>query len=335
MPVRCAECRFDDYDLDLQVQDVKEKAPNASDTQSLTQIETYKVLEGILKYAPDPVLLEGKPGSGKTTALERLVAKRDLIEGRVPVMLRLRDLNPKADRPVLERLQLELGNRGLQLSLEALMDLLQQGQFLLLLDGVNELPDPALRRQVQDFREWYRPTTPMIFTTRSLNVEVDLGIEKKLEMKPLSPEQMQEFVHEYLGLEQGEALLKQLGQRLREFGETPLLLWMICGLFHKTGEIPANLGLVFRMFVSIYERKKELAEQKFWQSRFLQALAFQMMPQGGNPFGLQLQVPRQEAEDLLANVLGISIVEASERLTVLLNYHLLQVKSGDELEFKH
>ncbi|NER00063.1 MAG: NACHT domain-containing protein, partial [Cyanothece sp. SIO2G6] len=199
--------QFDDYDLDLQVQDVKEKTPDASDAQSPTKIETYKVLEGILKYAPDHMLLEGKPGSGKTTALEKLVAKGDLIEGRVPVMLRLRDLNPKADRPVLERLQLELGNRGLQLSLEMLTNLLQQGQFLLLLDGINELPDPALRRQVQDFREWYRPTTPMIFTTRSLNVEVDLGIEKKLEMKPLSPEQMQEFVHEYLGLEQGEALL--------------------------------------------------------------------------------------------------------------------------------
>jgi HEAT repeat protein len=346
--------QFVDYALDLQVQDWVEKrgaeptelsgrsewGPESPKIES-PKIETYGVLDGILRYGADHVLLVGKPGSGKTTALERLLVERDLIEqkfgGKVPVLLRLRDLDPQAKQPVLERLQHELARRDLclRLGLEQLQGLLDQGQFLLLLDGVNELPDPGLRRRVQDFRERYRFRTPMIFTTRPLNVGVDLGIAKKLEMKPLSSEQMGEFVQRHLGVERGEVLLGQLGERLREFGETPLLLWMICGLFSKTGEIPANLGLAFRKFVSIYEDQKQLAEERFWQSRFLQALAFAMMPQGGNPFGLRLQMSRQEAEALLARVLGIPILEASKRLTVLLRYHLLQVKDGDELEFKH
>ncbi|MEM8640569.1 MAG: HEAT repeat domain-containing protein [Cyanobacteria bacterium P01_G01_bin.54] len=334
---------FADYDLELKVQERLElPEPDRPEAQREVarepepkKIETYNVLEGILKYAEEHVLLVGKPGSGKTTALERLLAEGQLIEGRLPIALRLRDLNPKADQPMLARLQLELGNRGLALGLEQVQDLLQQGQFLLLLDGINELPKSGLRRQVQDFRERYRATTPMIFTTRPLNVGVDLGIEKRLEMKPLSTEQMREFVQQHLGSEQGEVLLKQLGDRLRTFGETPLLLWMICGLFSKTGEIPANLGLAFRMFVRVYEEQKELAEERFWQSRFLQALAFAMMPQGGDPFGLRLQVSRQEAEEVLAQVLGISLFAASEKLTVLLSTHLLQVASGDELEFKH
>ncbi|MGB0564675.1 MAG: NACHT domain-containing protein, partial [Spirulinaceae cyanobacterium] len=306
---------FAGYDLELKVQErVEESELERPDAQreveqehKYQKIETYGVLEGILKYAKEHVLLVGKPGSGKTTALERLLAEGNLIEGRLPIALRLRDLNPKVSQPVLVRLQLELGNRGLPLGLEQVQDLLVQGQLLLLLDGINELPEPGLRRQVQDFRERYRATTPMIFTTRPLNVGVDLGIEKRLEMKPLSTEQMREFVQKYLGVAQGDVLLDQLGDRLRTFGETPLLLWMICGLFAKTGEIPANLGLAFRMFVQVYEEQKELAEERFWQSRFLRALAFAMMPQGGDPFGLRLQVSRREAEEVLAQVLEVSL----------------------------
>ncbi|MEM6445517.1 MAG: NACHT domain-containing protein, partial [Cyanobacteria bacterium P01_D01_bin.123] len=248
---------FADFEIELKVQDLIEKKelepPNArkngsqiketDQTKETEKIKTYGVLEGVLRYSAEHVLLVGKPGSGKTTALERLLTKENLIEGRLLVFLRLRDLNPKLTQPVLERLQHELGCRGLHLSLEQLQVLLQQGQFLLLLDGINELPDPRLRREVQDFREFYRSTTPMIFTTRPLNIGVDLGIEQKLEMKPLSPKQMQDFVHKHLGLKQGKMLLKQLGARLREFGETPLLLWMICGLFDKIKKIPTNLGL--------------------------------------------------------------------------------------------
>ena len=326
---------FEQYDLALEVQDLIEKKQEPEQRQEQPKIETYGVLEGILKYATEHVLLVGKPGSGKTTALERLLAEGNLIAGRLPIFLRLRDLNPKLIHPVLERLRLGLLKRGLRFSLETLEELLQRGQFLLLFDGINELPAPGLRRAVQDFRERYRPTTPMIFTTRPLNVGIDLGIEKKLEMKPLSPAQMQEFVQKHLGCKQGDAFFKQLKDRLRQFGETPLLLWMLCGLFRNKKQIPANLGEAFRWFASIYEDKKELAENRFWQSRFLQALAVQMMPQGGDPFGLRMQISRQEAEELLAEALGISLLEASRKLTLLLSEHLLQLQSQDELEFKH
>ena len=152
--------------LELEVQDLVEKKetdPTARVAESESerqQVETYGVLEGVLKYATEHVLLVGKPGAGKTTALERLLAEGNLIEGRLPVFLRLRDLNPKREYPVLERLQLELLNRDLQLSPERLEELLDGGQFLLLLDGINELPDPRLRREVWDFRERYRLSTP-------------------------------------------------------------------------------------------------------------------------------------------------------------------------------
>jgi len=106
---------------------------------------------------------------------------------------------------------------------------LVEGKLFLLLDGVNEIPSEKLRRQLQQFREKH-PHIPMIFTTRNLAVGGDFGIEKKLEMLPLTEAQMREFVGKYLP-EYREVLLEQLQDRLREVAETPLLLKMLCEVF--------------------------------------------------------------------------------------------------------
>jgi predicted NACHT family NTPase len=127
----------------------------------------------------------------------------------------------------------------------------------------------------------------------------DFGIEKRLEMQPLNATQMQQFVRAYLP-QQGEEMLGRLGEKLREFGQTPLLLWMLCELFQQTGEIPPNLGLVFHHFAKSFERKiKEdvpvAAESRRWWGELLQHLAFAMM-QGEAPTEFYAVIPRRDAE---------------------------------------
>jgi hypothetical protein len=89
-----------------------------------------------------------------------------------------------------------------------------------LMDGLNELPSEAARLDVAKFRQDY-PKVSMIFTMRDLSLGGDFGLEKKLEMQPLTEAQMQAFVRSYVP-EQAEAMLRQLKDRLREFGQTPL-----------------------------------------------------------------------------------------------------------------
>lgn len=120
----------------------------------------------------------------------------------------------------------------------------------------------------------------MIFTTRELSAGGDLGIAKQLEMQPLTEPQMQQFVMAYLPT-QGERLLRQLSGRLREFGQTPLLLWMLCSLFQQSEQIPPNLGMVFRAFTVGYgDRIKQdvtlSKDSRSWWGRLLQYLAFKM-----------------------------------------------------------
>ena len=209
--------------------------------------EQFTVLEGLRKYSSDHVLLVGRPGSGKSTALARLLLEeaekaKSQPEAKIPVLVELRYL----ETSVLSRIRafLHKHNPDLNLDEATLNDWLRRGQLLLLLDGFNELPTEKARQEVRRFRVDY-PHTPMVFTTRDLGIGGDLKISKKLEMLPLTETQMQDLVNAYLPA-QGEQMLKQLGNRLREFGQTPLLLWMLCSVFKENqNNVPSNLGEVF------------------------------------------------------------------------------------------
>ena len=218
--------------------------------------EVINVLEGLRKYAAEHVLLIGRPGSGKSTALARLLlevataatddlrqtdaatddlrqtdaatddlrqtdaATDDLRQtdetdklavektnhlsassgatsgatsassvtssgatsGAIPVLVELRYYQTSILDLIKDFLHRHDGS--LAIDDETLKNLMRQGKFLLLLDGVNELPSAAARRDLQKFRHDFHKTTPMIFTTRDLGVGGDLEISKKLSSSP-------------------------------------------------------------------------------------------------------------------------------------------------------
>ncbi len=334
-------------DIGLMVQLMKPKPSDAARNpgQEMSEkTERLPVLDGIRKYAAEHVLLMGKPGSGKTTALLRLLideTRQALTDSsaKIPVLVELRYLD--AERPsVLERLEAFLRSHNLSIDEATLKTALAEGQLLLLIDGVNELPSEAARRAVASFRLDY-PQTPMIFTTRDVAIGGDLSIEKKLEMQPLSEQQMRQFVQAYLP-QQGEPMLRQLKGRLREVGQTPLLLWMLCEVFQGLKQLPSSLGLLFRWFTGEYDKLKQDVPVsdglRHWQSELLQRLAFTMM-QAEEPTELRVAISQQEAETVLAEFLHDKVdyptQRAKEWLEDLLEHHLLQRTSQNQLEFHH
>ena len=341
------------FDFGLMVQTVdKEKVESQKEKgeeEKKEKIERLPVLEGICKYAAEHVLLVGRPGSGKSTALARLLlqeAENALSDrlAKIPVLVELRYLPSEANESsVSDRILAFIHKHDPALDIDeaGIKQLLRQGRLLLLVDGVNELPSDRGRAQVNQFRELYQKTCPMIFTTRELSAGGDLGIAKRLEMQPLTEPQMQQFVMAYLPT-QGERLLRQLSGRLREFGQTPLLLWMLCSLFQQSEQIPPNLGMVFRAFTVGYgDRIKQdvtlSKDSRAWWGRLLQYLAFKMTC-GENLTELQVAISRREAELFLVEFLR-GKVEFADDLAVrwledLLKHHLIQI-SNDRIEFRH
>ena len=336
---------------DLQVEVRVEKPPEdrsqprSAENKPETKIERLEVLAGLRKYVPQgKVLLVGKPGSGKSTVLQRFrweLALEALKEGDrpIPVLVQLR-----SDRSILEAICAEFRQGKLRVSSEQMDDLLWDRKLLLLLDGVNEMPSQKRRQELQLFCE-ENSDTPMIFTTRDLALGGFLGIEKKLEMCALTQPQMREFVHKHLP-QHGDLLLGQLRDRLREVAETPLLLWMLCEIFEPTRNIPQSKGELFREFDRRYDKFKDvpLVSEDFrrFKSDLLQQLAFVML-QGDSqrPTDGLVAISRDRAEGILECWLrdrGVvdAPTKAKEWLEDLLEHYLLQVAAKpEEIEFHH
>nr|WP_277881516.1 HEAT repeat domain-containing protein [Leptolyngbya sp. FACHB-17] len=304
------------------------------------KIERFSVLEGIRKYAEQHVLLVGRPGSGKSTALARLMLEEATIaSSRLPVLVELRYWQGSIEQ--LIRDSFTRHEMPAELFEEAL------GRSLLLFDGVNELPSEEARSQLSAFRRNH-PKLPMIFTTRDLSLGGDLGTEKKLEMQPLTEAQMQTFIRAYVP-EQAEQMLRQLKNRLREFGQTPLLLWMLCEVIQQSPDstLPRNLGEIFRAFTEAYERSsvrkhevaalkgdvKPLSDRRLWK-KALKALAFLMM-KGETPVDFRAVIDRDEAEEELNRIFPSEPFPIRDLLDDLLKYHLLRKQSSDQIEFQH
>ena len=340
------------FDFNLTVEKVKQK--KEEETERLT------VLAGLLKYANDHVLLIGRPGSGKSTALLRLLLesaeeaqsviargaeRNDAISTvdekklKIPILIELRFYQTS----IIELIRDFLKRHQLWLEIPEIEKLLFEGKFLLLFDGVNELPSEAARQDLRKFRQDYQQTTPMIFTTRDLGVGGDLGIEKKLQMQPLTETQMREFVCGYLP-EQGGELFKQLSGRLRELGETPLLLVMLCSVFAANqNKVPSNLGSVFRRFTEIYDNKLKqdipvTDESRFWWKRLLQHLAW-VMTHGESKTEISVTIPIQKARDILTRFLKEQDYhqprDAELWLDDLLKHHLIQLGADNQIQFRH
>ncbi len=309
------------------------------------KLERLGVLEGLRKYAAEHLLLVGRPGSGKSTALVRLLLEeaQDYLQSanelaKIPVLVELRYF----EISVIGLIRSFLKRHEIWLSVEAIERLLFEGKFLLLVDGVNELPSEPARLNVKMFRQDH-PKTPMIFTTRDISLGGNLGVSRELEMQRLGEQQMRQFVCQYLPA-QGEQMWRQMGERLKRLGETPLLLLMLCSVFKERQELPEKLGLVFRAFTRQYDRqiKEDVAvtpeDRSLWPE-LLECLAFEMI-RGDEPTEILVAISEERARRILENYFhknGVAQAKqaARKRLTELLKHHLIQRRADNRIEFRH
>jgi HEAT repeat protein len=310
--------------------------------------EKIRVLQGLREHAGERVLLVGRPGLGKSTTLQRFLfeeAQTALASQHpqwIPILVELRYFQGSA----FDRLRASLQQHDLHLSDADLERELRQGRFLLLFDGLNELPSEEARQEIRRFCHDYR-SCPLVGTTRDLSLGGSFGIEKQMEMLPLNDKQMRQFVRVYLG-DRAEAMLRGLKGRSRATGQTrfehtPLLLMMLCGVFRKTGEIPANLGLLFREFAKLHQEKlKEDVpvsdRSRYWWQPLLTHLGEYMM-RADKPTEFRVAIPKTEVraqfDRWLQGRVDAPGDRAAECLEDLLEHSLLQVQGRENIEFLH
>ena len=336
--------------MDLMVEAFREPETHEEETgfSPSKGLEKYDAVEALRELAGEHVLLRGRPGSGKTTTLRKLLleeavkAKKD-SGARIPVLVSLRRFETSTSRLVQDTLQ----RHGLQLGSTQIASLLGQGRLFLLFDGINELPREEAGGDLVRFRLRHRASTPMVFTTRDIGLVGDLGVGEKLEMAALSPKQIASFVHACIGeRDAANRMLKSLKDRMRDLAQTPLLLWMLCSVFMaKKEKMPNGLGQVFRIFAHRYERevKKDAPvsrESRQWWPKLLAKLACHMMERGEKPTEMALLIPREEAEGVFREYLREQGMDkpaekAFQFLDDLTKHHLLKEDAQGGIEFLH
>lgn len=269
-------------------------------------LELGQIFRRLPPGAASAVIL-GEPGSGKTTALRRLLhlglteppEKLGVAPGTVPVFLRLRRLS-RADVQAGDghgRLELgawierEITEQAPELGLAGLGELLwRRGNLLLLLDGLDEVADEGLRREVWDYLLWgllgeeargVRAVVSCRLASWSPAFRLDGGFAS-FEVRPLDGLQVEGLVRRWfrevertspslaaLGLmEKAEGLVRALSsptyavQQIQRLVGSPLLATLLCVVVLRGGEIPRRRTGFYQACLEVLLRRWGKAQDR-------------------------------------------------------------------------
>ncbi|MFM2315283.1 MAG: hypothetical protein RLZZ04_4559 [Cyanobacteriota bacterium] len=227
-------------------------------------LETIPALEAVTNH--HKLMLLGKPGAGKTTFIQHLAL--ECIRGNfkpsyIPVVIFLRTFVVQAkecqDFSLLGYLERFWHNYNLPL--EQITTLLQQGKVLILLDGLDEIPqeyEQAIFQQIQQFSLLYYQNS-LVITCRLAGQQYRFDGFTYVELADFNPTQVEIFAQRWFvataqdtqtGQSKAQQFLEQLqhqnNQAIRELVTTPILLNLICSVFQERLSFPDKRARLYQ-----------------------------------------------------------------------------------------
>jgi NACHT domain len=224
------------------------------------------------------LIVVGKPGSGKTTYLQRVVTEcnaGNLQPQRIPVLIKLRDFVKDgcevayALKPYLEKCW----------QLSDIETLLKPGRVLVLLDGLDEVTGEEGKNIAKEIKQFARayPQVQVVVTcrTQSFTGEMDWKSLRFqfVEVADFNENQVRAFAEHWFkavmedesaGLAKSKEFLGLLfleeNKPIRELAITPILLSLTCAVFHQTGKFYSKRS-------KLYEEGLELLLEQWDKSR--------------------------------------------------------------------
>ncbi len=233
------------------------------------------------------VVILGDPGSGKTTHLKRLLLwclpggrkNTSLPADILPVFLPLRDLRD-LDHGLEAFIQSQLDSPHLQTRRGFGDRLLNRGNLLFLLDGLDEVADLPLRERVA---RWIgdalksHPTCLFVVTSRFAGYSPSVRLSEdflEMHIRPLSGDQMERFVTNWyrivekelgkdpeqaegIAREKADNLIEKLrepefrARRVFELTRNPLLLTNICLVHRHQGGLPHKRAQLYEECIEV------------------------------------------------------------------------------------
>lgn len=299
------------------------------------------VIESLTKYSKDHVLLVGKPGSGKTTALHKflLLQAQKVKHDKglpIPILLSLKYFRSSIIDLVVKTLndfwQLNISNEEAEYLINA-------KRFIYLFDGINEAPSQDSLDSLSELID-ENSDVPMVFTTREFSKGEGLTIKKRLEMLPLKDPQISQYAKNLLQ-NRYKDFLHKLEPRQKELAEIPLFLTMLISIydFDMESATPTNLGEAFREYTKLLVTSSKEGinvtedEKKRWQT-IIQYIAFRMM-EGPDRKNVFLVVDGKEAVEIISDMNFGDISKSIQILKNIIDHHLIISHADGKIEFSH
>lgn len=154
------------------------------------------------------LMVVGKPGSGKTTYLQRIVTEcnaRKLQAQRIPVLIKLREFVDDG-RKYAYNLEQFLGQLW-RLSNADIELVLNRGLALVLLDGLDEVTGEAGKQIAKEIKQFARayPQVQVVVTCRTQSQESRFERFDYVEVADFNEEQVKAFAEHWFGMVCGDA----------------------------------------------------------------------------------------------------------------------------------
>ena len=263
----------------------KERAKLTKDPVKMTEVlRPYKKCEcrcecKCEREKPRVVLIEGEPGIGKTTYCQKLAY--DWSVGDIPtessfpkvdILLRLtcRDMKTAKIEDAIEDqlLSLDVNEKDKENFFHFIRD--YQSRILLVLDGLDELPQKLFKEFLPLIKGRVLPLTYLIITARhEVGINVRLHSDALFEIKGYTKEDADSYIKKYFSCHDKSRLAGKLirkinnDSQLRELTANALNTALLCLVFEDTGgRLPHNKTMLYCELVDCvlrrYCSKKEI-----------------------------------------------------------------------------
>ncbi len=272
-------------------------------------------------------VLLGKPGSGKTTLLRHLTLSCVAGEFRgdcLPVFIELRHWASAMKGQVMPSLQdFVNGSWSLvDISPAETEAILQQGRGLVLLDGLDEVPASqfeAIVERVQQFaNRHYR--VPVVITCRTAADRIRFQGFAYGELRDFDWNQVQTFTQRWftaidstnntgesagaMAAEFLERLELRENQAIRELVKTPILLGLVCSVFHDRATFPTQRSKLYKAGLNILLGQWDSARGIHRESRYRKLTTADKMRLLGQVAAIQFEAEHSffEKSDVLSTI---------------------------------
>lgn len=328
-----------------------------------------KSLTDVLNHSQGHVVVLGSPGAGKTTSMKKLASRyfngtTAVINQTFPILLLLRDpANYNREKPIQEFLQalfpMQLGwhptgNVALEQKeikeTELLLNYVDELRPVLILEGLDEIPDPADRDKIiAEFRQLALRFTKakMVLTCRSGEFKQYVYNTSVFEISPLTRAQVREFAFKWLSSASAASKFctAAFASPYPDTTMRPLIVAHLCAIYERIGTIPEKPKTVYKKVVyllleewdqqrSIERRSRYAHFEVDRKLEFLSSIAFRLTAIYGRAIFSRRDISRAYNE--VARSFKLPLTDVELVTTEIESHTGLLVQSGaDSFEFSH